>query len=128
MGSPAIVTDLGPLQNTGVYTNTAGNALQYFADPVAANAALRDPHHGELGSRNVLRGPNFWGMDMGLAKKFDAPWAEGHKFTLRVDAFNVTNTPMWGLPNVTRAGSSFGQITGLSNTPRELQFAIRYDF
>ena len=65
---------------------------------------------------------------MGISKKFQAPWSETHRFTLRVDAFNVTNTPQFGFPNVQRTGSSFGIIGATSNTPRDLQFALRYDF
>ncbi|MEP6944797.1 MAG: TonB-dependent receptor [Acidobacteriota bacterium] len=125
LGSPAIITNVSAFKPN---IHNTGSTIQYFADPAAAQAAMRDPHHGELGSRNLLRGPSFWGLDMGLAKRFSAPWNERQRFTLRVDAFNVTNTNQFGLPNATRASGSFGQITGSSNTPRELQFALRFDF
>jgi hypothetical protein len=55
------------------------------------------------------------------------PW-EGHRIQIRVDAFNVFNVNMWGLPNANFNSTSFGQITTSSNAPRELQFAFRYDF
>jgi len=64
---------------------------------------------------------------MGLAKSFKMPW-EGHRIQIRVDAFNVFNVNMWGLPNANFNSTSFGQITTSSNAPRELQFAFRYDF
>jgi hypothetical protein len=124
--SPAIITgDLGAFAPA---IHNDGTNIQYFADPAAAQAALRYPHHGELGARNVLRGPNFWGLDMGLAKKISAPWNENQKFTLRVDAFNLTNTNAFGLPNVTLESTSFGRVTTSANTPRELQFGLRFDF
>ncbi len=127
LASPALVVGDPSAFRMDLRTTDTG-VLQYFADPDAAQAALRDPRHGELGSRNAFRGPGFWGIDMGLAKKFTAPWSEGHRFTLRVDAFNLTNTPMFATPNLTRNGPNFGVISATSNTPRELQFAVRYDF
>lgn len=126
LNSPAIVSGPASAFATDIRTTTGG--IQFFADPVAANAALRFPRHGELGSRNTFRGPNFWGLDMGLAKKFTAPWSEQQRFTLRVDAFNVTNTNQFGTPNLTKDSASFGLIGASANTPRELQFAIRFDF
>ena len=126
LASPAILTgDLSALQ--GSIHNTP-QGIQFFADPTAAQAAIRYPHHGEIGSRNILRGPNFWGLDMGLAKKIAAPWNENQAFTLRVDAFNVTNTNAFGLPNVSLESTSFGIVNSSANTPRELQFGIRFDF
>jgi len=126
LASPAIVS--GDKSAFAVDIHNVGTTIQYFKDPVAANAAFRFPHHGELGSRNVLRGPMFWGADMGLAKRFTAPWNENHRFTLRVDAFNVTNTNAFSTPNLAKDGASFGLITSSANNPREIQFALRYDF
>jgi hypothetical protein len=126
LGSPAILTGDLAAFSPDIHDTSAG--IQYFADPAAAIAALRYPHHGEIGSRNTFRGPNFWGLDMGLGKKFSMPWNENHKLTLRVDAFNVTNTNAFNLPNLTLGSSSFGLVTSSANTPRELQFGIRYDF
>jgi len=129
LASPAIIS--GDLSAFKVNVHDTSAGIQYFADPVAAQSALRYPHHGELGNRNVLRGPDFWGLDMGLSKKISMPWNESHKLTLRVDAFNVTNTNAFALPGITMAlanSSTFGIITASSNTPRELQFGLRYDF
>ena len=109
-------------------TGRVRSALLALRTACAAQAALRYPHHGELGARNQLRGPNFWGLDMGLGKKISAPWNENQKFTFRVDAFNVTNTNAFGLPNVTLESTSFGRVTTSANTPRELQFGLRFDF
>jgi hypothetical protein len=105
-----------------------GGGIQYFADPAAAEAALRFPRHGEIGARNTFRSPAFVNFDMGLSKRFTMPWSENHRITLRADAFNVTNTNAFSTPNLTLESPSFGRITGSLSTPRELQFAIRYDF
>jgi hypothetical protein len=126
LNSPAIVSGNPSAFASNLRTTTAG--IQYFADPVAANAALRYPMHGEIGPRNGFRSLPFWGLDMGLAKKFIAPWSESQRFTLRVDAFNVTNTNLFNVPNLTKDSANFGIIGSSLNTPRELQFAIRFDF
>jgi hypothetical protein len=126
LNSPPLLS--GSASALAVNVHNVGTTIQYFADPVAANAAFRFPRHGELGSRNVLRGPMFWGADMGLSKKFTAPWSEKQRFTLRVDAFNVTNTNAFATPNLNKDSSSFGLITASANSPREIQFALRFDF
>jgi hypothetical protein len=81
-----------------------------------------------IGSRNTFRSPAYVNFDMGLSKRFTMPWSENHRITLRADAFNVTNTNSFSTPNLTLESPSFGRITGSLSTPRELQFAIRYDF
>ncbi len=130
--SPAIITDYAPFRAVDI-RDLPNNTIQYFADPVAANAALRDPKHGEIGTRNGLYGPMFWVLDMGLAKKFSLPWSETQRITFRADAFNVTNTHIFGLPGVTRQAvatpsQTFGQITGSASSAREIQVALRWDF
>jgi hypothetical protein len=126
LNSPAIVTGDASAFKMDIRDTPAG--IQFFADRDAANNALRFPHHGEMGSRNTFRSPNFWGLDMGLSKKFAAPWNENHRFTVRVDAFNVTNTNAFSTPNLTKDSTSFGLIGSSLNSPRELQFGFRFDF
>ncbi|MGH9820790.1 MAG: TonB-dependent receptor domain-containing protein, partial [Pyrinomonadaceae bacterium] len=108
--------------------NGGPDSIAYFKDPAAAAAAIRYPTHGELGSRNVFRSPAYYDLDMGLYKKFDAPWNENQKFTIRADSFNVTNTNAFSTPNLTLGSSSFGLITASLSAPREFQFSIRFDF
>ena len=106
-----------------------GGGIQYFADPAAAQAALRFPRHGEAGSRNIFRSPSFWNLDMAVSKRFQMPWSETHRLTIRAEAFNVTNSVSFDAPaSLTLGSSTFGRITGTLSNPRELQFAIRYDF
>jgi len=126
LDSSAIVTGSASAFASNIHDE--GTGIQYFADPVAANNALRFPRHGELGSRNTFRSPMFWGLDMGLSKKIKAPWSERQSFQLRVDAFNVTNTNAFSTPNLTKDSANFGRITSSLNSPRELQFAVRFDF
>ncbi|MET0650497.1 MAG: TonB-dependent receptor [Pyrinomonadaceae bacterium] len=126
VNSPAIV--VGDRAAFSSNIREEGGGIQFFDDPAAAEAALRFPRHGEIGSRNTFRSPAFVNFDLGLSKRFTMPWSETHRITLRADAFNVTNTNSFSTPNLTLESPSFGRITGSLSTPRELQFAIRYDF
>jgi hypothetical protein len=115
----------------------AGLFPNNFSDPVAAFKSFRSPGPGESGDRNALRLPSYINLDMGMQKSFGMPWSEGHKLSLRVDAFNVTNTqrltgfntaslntdPQFGTPP-----ANWGNLTAIQGTPRILQWAIRYDF
>jgi len=125
--SPAVYTGGAPLSGN---IDPSGAAVGFFGNTDATNAVLdafRNPVGGEIGQRNNLRGPSFWNLDLGLAKSFAMPW-EGHRLQLRADAFNVFNRNAFGLPNANINSAGFGQITTSSTTPREIQFAIRYDF
>jgi hypothetical protein len=107
-----------------------GANVRFFGDATATTGVLssfRNPHGGEIGQRNNLRGPSFWNVDLSLAKSFAMPW-EGHRLQVRVDAFNAFNRNVFGLPNANINSSSFGNITTSASAPRELQFGIRYDF
>ena len=132
------MTQLRPVETGTNYTPAGPNI---FADPVAAVRSFRTPHPGETGTRNPIRLPGTWNIDLGLAKSFNMPYREGHKVTLRADAFNITNTPFFAGQSVTTIGqtyshpgalttppSNFGAFTRTSNEARVLQFAIRYDF
>lgn len=126
VSSPAILT--GDRSAFEANIREEGGGIQYFADAAAAQAALRYPRHGEIGSRNIFRSPAFATFDMGLSKRFSLPWSEGHRVTVRADAFNVFNTNSFSTPSLAFDTTNFGRITGSLSNPREFQFAIRYDF
>jgi hypothetical protein len=123
--SPAVLTGNASALQIGIDPNQA--SVQFFADRAAALDALRNPQGGEIGQRNNLRGPTFWNVDLGIAKSFKLPW-EGHRIQLRADAFNAFNHNAFGLPAVNFNAGTFGNITTSSTTPREIQFALRYDW
>ena len=105
-----------------------GDGIQYFADPEAVQAAFRYPRHGEVGNRNLFRGPSFWNIDAVVSKKFRMPWSESHLLSLRAEAYNLTNSNFFGPPDLTFNSGDFGRITTVQSTPRVIQFGIRYDF
>jgi hypothetical protein len=45
-----------------------------------------------------------------------------------VEAFNLTNTPAFGLPGTSLGTPNFGVITSQANAPRQVQLAMRLDF
>lgn len=134
-------------QSSGVRTTTLQTSINrdtqnVFADPNAAYQSYRNALPGETGERNVLRGPGYSSLDMGLSKTFDMPWSENHKLQFRWEVFNVTNVQYFSADNFTRstfgldqdpqlsnASSDFGKIfTDIQGTPRRMQFGLRYSF
>ncbi len=85
--------------------------------------------------RNQFRGPGYFSDNLSLFKSF--PFYRESTFEARFDAFNLTNTPAFGLPNTT-VGSHLGQITstlgsGVGNVngvggPRVLQASVKIAF
>lgn len=126
------MTRLRPVETGTFYTASGPNI---FANPADAVSSWRTPHPGETGTRNPIRLPGTWNIDMGIAKSFNMPYKEGHKVTFRMDAFNVTNTPFFDGQSVGTLGytgssapPNFGKYTAMANSPRVIQFALRYDF
>ncbi len=50
------------------------------------------------------------------------------KAQFRAEFFNFTNTPIFSQPNVDRASSNFGKISGTTNNPRQIQLGARLSF
>lgn len=110
----------------------SGGTVQMFADPAAAASAFSYPTGLQYGSRNMIRGPGGFNMDLGIAKSF--PIYKEAKFTFRADLFNAFNHPLFANGNANlNSSSAFGQISGTagsisSTTYRIAQFAGRIDF
>ena len=89
-----------------------------------------DDADGSTG-RNFLRGPGFFNLDMGLVKSFSLPFkapSDTQKVEFRTEAFNFLNHPNFDGPdNGMGDGLLFGTIHG-ANSPRLLQFALKYQF
>jgi len=89
---------------------------------------LRFPKNGEIGSRNVLRSTGFYNLDTALTKSVKMPWSDGHELRIIWQSFNAFNTHAFALPNANISSTAFGQITTSASAPREMQFALRYQF
>ena len=105
---------------------------------------------GEFGDapRNLFRGPGTWQVDIGAAKTIAL--GERAQLEFRSEFYNIFNHPQLGFPQATcdlsssasfGCPSGFGAITNTVNTsvispitpvgsgtPREIQFALRFQF
>jgi hypothetical protein len=90
--------------------------------------AFSIPAPGVFGNsgRNTLRGPGLEYLDLSVSRNFVI--TERIKLQFRAEAFNLTNTPAFGLPNANVSGGSPGVITSLAADPRIMQFALRLTF
>jgi hypothetical protein len=132
--SPAVINTNTAALKSNIH-NATGGTIQFFDNPLAVfdpsnptAGALRYPQHGEIGNRNVLRGPSFWNLDTALLKSFKMPWSESHRLQIRWESFNLFNHNSFGLPAANVTLGTFGQITTSASAPREMQFAFRYEF
>ena len=80
-------------------------------------------------SRNSVRGPGWWNIDLSLFRRFPI----GPRFTLeaRAEAFNLTNTPRFNNPPDTYVGDP-GFMTITSTSPqapeRQVRLGVRLQF
>jgi hypothetical protein len=81
--------------------------------------------YGNAG-RNILRGPNTFNTDVGLLRS--ATFKEKYNLQFSAQAFNVFNTPQFGLPNNTIGVSTTGVITTVVTPERQLQLGLHLQF
>ena len=84
---------------------------------------------GVVGTRGILRGPNFFNADVAASKSFTLPW-EHVRLSFRAEAFNVINSVVFGNPTLNLGTTSFGEISGYATgaAPRVMQMALRLEF
>jgi hypothetical protein len=59
------------------------------------------------------------------------PYSEGHRFTIRLEVFNLTNTPYFDTGSLNMSledPATFGQYGAMLGGPRRMQVSGRYDF
>ncbi len=77
--------------------------------------------------RNAVRGPGTRTLDLSVFKRFNL--VRDSAVELRVEAFNVFDTPQYSQPNQFFGDPNFGKITGTRlNSERQVQLAARYIF
>jgi len=130
VGSSSLVTGAGPLDpfthEVSFFTPVnGGNPL----DNGQISGGWQRPLKGQFGNagRNSMRGPRLFTSDMSLLKNI--PLSERVKAQFRVDASNVFNHPVLGLPNGA-IDCCNGAIRGLQfgTNMRQMQFAVRFTF
>jgi hypothetical protein len=106
------------------YLDTSGRPGSRFLN----RDAFALPDLGTIGSigRNSIQGPARWSFDAALSRVFR--FRETQRMEFRAEAYNVTNSfRVGGNPNNVVTNSQFGVIR-TSDTPRILQFALKYIF
>jgi hypothetical protein len=137
VGSNAIQTGVVPPQQTThngpAPTKTGSSGPNLFGDPAAVLAAYSLPLAGDSGQRNGIRGDGFFGLDLGLGKRFSLYTIKDQPHTLqfRGEAFNVSNSvrfdPFNASTNILNP-ARFGQYQSTLTRPRVFQFSLRYEF
>ena len=76
-------------------------------------------------SRNPVRGPGYQNLDLALIRRI--PLGTKPALELRLEAFNVTNTPPLAQPNGVLGSPGFGSITAAGD-PRVIQLGMKVMF
>jgi hypothetical protein len=94
-----------------------------FLDPSAYAA----PTAGTFGNAGIgiVPGPGMSRLDFSLVKQFHL--SESRWFEVRAEAFNLSNTPIFGSPVRTITSTTFGQIRG-SQGERNVELAAKFYF
>jgi hypothetical protein len=118
-----------PLPNFGGDPTLPTRFTNQIVTDLAGNTILQNPQPGTTGNTAInlpgLHGPSNMGLDVALNKKFVL--TEGKTFSIRADAINVMNSPVWGNPNTNINSSSFGRITTAGGA-RSITLSARFDF
>ena len=116
--------------STGV-TKFGNGTVSMFTNGPAAIADFAHPFPGQSGARNTFRGDGMATLDLSLAKRWIMPWSEKQSLQFRWEVFNAPNLTRFDVQS-NRASleeaADFGNYTGLLSSPRDMQFALRYEF
>ena len=91
-------------------------------------AAFAQPPAYTLGNegRNILRAQAFRDLDFSVFKKW--PILEKRSLELRGEAFDLTNTTTFNPPNALLGTAVYGTITGVRNSGRQVDVALKFHF
>ena len=90
--------------------------------------ALAAPSQYTVGNagRGMIWGPGLNNFDLEIGKMFHlSRLREGANLGFRGEFYNIANTPYFDNPNVTFGATTVGRITGVSNSPRQAQLALK---
>jgi hypothetical protein len=77
-----------------------------------------------------VRTQSIHNVDAVLSKNFGIGSVREHPITatFRAEAYNLFNSVQFGFPNNNITSQSFGQVTSDLNAPRDMQFALKFNF
>jgi hypothetical protein len=125
----ALTTVSGSFSNTALIADVGSIAtVNQAARTSQANQALFGPAStpGQFSGFVYLRNTPLYILDMSINKEI--PITERVRFTLRLVALNFLNHPFFDIANSSPTGNTFGQITGVSNSTRTMQFRASIDW
>ncbi len=109
-----------PSTSGGVVTRLQGYFNQAaFARPTPDSFGTAPRYLG-------YRGPGIKAFDGALLKSWRT--FEGHRFEFRLEANNVTNTPIFSDPATSYGAANFGVINGVKVGSRNVQLGLKYYF
>jgi hypothetical protein len=130
-GGTVAESGLGNVQRPNVVgdPNTSGSIvdrLNHYLDPNAFTipAAFVDGTAPRV--MGYARAPGFHGINASIFKQFHLTEARYGEF--RWEAYNLTNTPIFGVPGTTVGSSSFGVISSQANSPRSMRMVLKFYF
>ena len=96
----------------------------------SAFARVTEVRFGNVG-RNTMRGPGVVNLDLSLFRTFKL--TEQFHLQFRAEAFNVTNTPHFAIPESNINDSNFGKVLSTDGDTaigrsREFRFGLRLSF
>jgi hypothetical protein len=136
-GTPIPITVSGDPANTGASvperpdliapaTANCGNGHLVGCISAASFAIPAKYTYGNAG-RNILKGPGFVSTDLSLFKNFELG-TERAKLQLRLEGFNIFNTPSFANPAAVFGTATFGSMTSTLFPNRQIQLAGKIMF
>ncbi|MGH9675091.1 MAG: carboxypeptidase regulatory-like domain-containing protein [Bryobacteraceae bacterium] len=143
---PVLNAVIGGWQVSGIYSYRSGEFIRFPAAEVVGDPFIDNPGPGKWFNTDAFRvlpaftprtnpqqysgvtGPIFWNADGTVSKTF--PVKERYKLEFRLEAYNLTNSLMWGPPNTSIGNALFGRSTrqATTNRGREMQYTLRFIF
>ncbi len=120
-GDIKILGGLGPGQ---LWLDTS--VFQTPAATQTGSGGVAYANFGQLTRNSTINGPGYWNLDSSIFKKFK--FTERFGGEIRADVFNILNHPNWGNPNTSVTATTFGQITGVASSARQVRFSTRITF
>jgi Carboxypeptidase regulatory-like domain len=115
------------LQQMGSICGSGNNQPCAYANVTPTNFQPNSFHRRVFPTRlNWLRGHGKNQLDANILRRF--PVTEKQTLEFRLDMINTFNHVLWDNPNTDINSSNFGRVTTQWNTPRFIQFQLRYTF
>jgi hypothetical protein len=113
--------------------NNNGQSAELSGDAVSRlnrwfdTSVFSQPAPFTLGNVRVLpdvRNDTVKNLDLSLFKEFQI--LERARMQFRAESFNLFNHPVFGTPNTSVTSNTFGVVTSQSNSPRQIQFGLKF--